>query len=92
MLICLQSTQKTVPLSIAHISVIIALWATSTVNSTPSNVFLVLVLVIHCPHTCNSSMLVAPALAAPVLAVPVLEAPVLVAPVLETPVLEAPVP
>ena len=42
-------------MSIAHISYIIALWATSTVNSTPSNVFLALVLVIHCPCICNSS-------------------------------------
>ena len=32
-----------------------ALWATSTVNSTPSNVFLALVLIIHCPCICNSS-------------------------------------
>ena len=42
-------------MSIAHISYIIALWATSTVNSTNSNVFLALVLVIHCPCICNSS-------------------------------------
>ena len=42
-------------MSIAHISYIIALWATSTVNSTPSNVFLALVLVIHCPCICYSS-------------------------------------
>ena len=40
---------------IAHILNIIALWATSTVNSTPSNVFLALVLVIHCPCICYSS-------------------------------------
>ena len=40
---------------IAYISYIIALWATSTVNSTPSNVFLALVLAIHCPCICNSS-------------------------------------
>ena len=49
-------------MSTAHISYIIALWATSTVNSNPGNVFLALVLVIHCPCIWNSStaLLVAP--------------------------------
>ena len=42
-------------MSIAHISYIIALWATSTGNSISSHVFLALVLVIHCPCICSSS-------------------------------------
>ena len=78
-LIFLQSRRKNCPtMSTAHISYIIALWATSTVNSNPSNVFLPLALVLVLVFA-----IAAPVLVAPVLAAPVLEAPVLVAPVLE---------
>ena len=101
-LICLQSRRKNCPtMSTAHISYIIALWATSTVNSNPSNMFLALVLSIvlvfeiaapvHAAPVHAAPVLEAPKLEAPVLVAPVLVAPVLVALVLTAPVLEAPV-